>query len=355
MADKAIPTSISLTADDASTLKRVMSKNGMTNRSDLVRMLVRKADAGAAKAGMLAGLNRGEPDISGTPSAAGIRELISKMAGVPVAAGVDYPGMDLTAYDVALVVARAHLDEIRAGVLPMVDEDMVSIGLNPYGEDVWAIYMEALPEFFRVLFGLDRPPTTDIRYEPLERVDGQDFGAVRGEAVSCDTIYPHGEKRMYVRVVLEVGGTRVVVVAPGSGLGVVVGMPVYAAGRFAVSRRRIMLRASKCVTARVDGFGLLYEMAERWGLSELAAYRVVEMLRQRHGDRAPDFCRSFVAYMGMHEAMSRVSLSLEMPTGMSVLLRYDDVRASPDGEKAMQECVTLWPRVMAKAEVVGAV
>lgn len=348
------PLTISVTDDDREMLDNLMAKRGIKNRSRMFRRML-QTEAAAAPNSDLTDLARREPGIDGTPAATALRNAIAGMAGLQAATGDDYPGMGLAGYNLALVVAEHHVDEIMSGTLPMVHDDALAADLDPYGKNAWELYTAALPEFFRVVLGLDSPPAPDIRYDPLDSVDGQHAGAIRGEAVSCYQVYPDGDTTRYVKIEVRTSSQVVPVLVP-AGLGgevVAAGMTVYAAGVFTVARQKVMMRAIKCTTVRIGGYDSVYDLAGRWGLPDAAAGEIISTLRGKHGGEAVKYAPAFVRYAEMDRDMSGKDLVLEMPGGGRVSLDERHVRSGTGGWAAVRECIRLWPRVFEKAELVG--
>ena len=170
LVDKAKPVAFSMTPEEEDVFKSAMLARGITNRSDFLREVFQESKAVPADIRSL--LEPGyEPDISDTAVAAAVHSQIAGLANqqAPV---TNYPGMTFWMYDLALVVARAHMGEILSGTLPMVEDNVRTAGLDPYAENIWGAYMGVLSRFFKTLLRLDRPPTVDVRYKPLEVVDG---------------------------------------------------------------------------------------------------------------------------------------------------------------------------------------
>ena len=177
VADNGATTSIHLTTEDRHKIERIMVKRGITSRSEYFRKLVQNDVNGVD-----------ESDINGTPPAGVLRAEIAGPANrqAPMA---DHPSMTVRAYDLALVVARARMAEIRKGKLPMVEDDIREAWLDPYAERTWELYMDVLPKFFKVLLGLDGPPNVEVRYGPLDMVDGQYAETVQGEVRYCRIVH----------------------------------------------------------------------------------------------------------------------------------------------------------------------
>lgn len=333
-----------------------MTKRGIKSRSKMFRIMLRDGEQGAPNPDLedLAGR---EPGIDGTILAAAARKIIAGMAGLQVATGDDYPGMGNTGYCLALVVAGQHMDEIMSGTLPMVHDDVLAADLDPYGKKTWELYTVVLPEFFQVVLGLDGPPAMDIRYDPLDSVDGQHAGAIQGEAVSYCEVYPDGDTARYVKIEVRTASQVVPVLVPAGlgGEGVAAGMTVYAAGVFTVARQKVMMRACKCVGVRMDGYDAIYNLADQWGLTDAAAGEIINMLRGNHGDEAAKYAPVFVKYARMDRRVSWEDRVLEMPDGGLVSLDEKHIRSGPGGWRAIRECTKMWPRVFQRAERAGAV
>lgn len=345
---RSFSTSISLLDKDYAVMERLMAELGTRNRSELVRTLMwerikepvpgREPATGAA-----------DPAIIGTQVAACVREKIAEMAGVQEPAGADYPGMGVAGYELALIIAQNHMTEILAGTIPMVYDDAHAAGLDPHGQNAWGLYTVALPGFFKVALELDKPPAVDMRYDPLELVDGQHAGAVKGEVVSSSQVYPDNDTAMYTKLVVRAGRQEVPVLVP-AGLGggdVAVGATVYAGGVFTVIRQKVVMRACKCAVVRPDGFEAIYGLLERWGVDEQAADGVIHVLRRCHGGRATEYADVFGRYVEIDQESEREMLMLKIPGGR-LRLQWGDVRSKPPGLEAIQECTKLWSRVFGR-------
>lgn len=352
-------TSVSLTEEDKEELDRRMAEYGIHNRSEMIRRLLWESVGKRnpnQKPSTAAGVGAADPGINGTPTAVHVVEKIATVAGVQAPAGADYPRMDAAGHNLALVVSRNHMGEIAAGTLPVVGDDALAAGLDPHGRRAWEIYTETLPGFFQVLLGLDRPPKPDVRYEPLDSVDGQYAGAVSGEVVSCGQIYPDGNTIKYVKMEVRTAAQTVPVLVPATEVREIVedGMMVYAAGVFAVSRQKVVLRASKCAGVRIDGYGPIYDLMDEWGLSNADATKVIRTLEAHCGQAAPDYVNMFVAYARM-DRDGNWSLTLDGPGGEKVRLDWSDLRRAKPGKDAVLQCTGRWPRVARLAGAAGVI
>lgn len=351
--------SISVTVEEKQELERLMAEHGIRGRSDMFRRMLQSAKAiGGAKMDLdFAALTSREPVMDGTAMAGLARSEMARIAGIPVVTGADYPGMGLAAYELALVVARNHMAEISSGTLPVVGDDALAAGMDPHGRRAWELYTETLPGFFTVLLGLDRPPKPDVRYEPLDSVDGQHAGAVRGEVVSCNQVYPDGNTIKYVKLEVRTPAQTVPVLVPAGTMreDVDVGMVVYAAGVFAVARQKVVLRACKCAGIRTDGYDEIYGLMAEWGLSDAPAARIIRMLQERHGRDAKVYGRVFARYARMDKSVRVWDLVIDGPDGERMHLDPADVRGSPPGPDAVRECMRLWGAVIARARMEGVI
>ena len=339
-----------MTEDDYEVLERLMTKHCIKKRSEMIRHLLR-VEGEAALNRDIANLG-GEPVIAGTAVAASVRNAIAEISGVPAVTGADYPGMGVAGYELALIIAQNHMAEILAGTIPMVYDDAHAAGLEPYGRKAWMLYMVALPEFFRVVLELAEPPAADMRYGPLEVVDGQYAGAVKGEVLSSSQVYPDNDTAKYAKLEVQAGRQVVPVLVPaGLGCGdIEVGATVYAGGAFTVIRQNVVMRACKCVVVRPDGFDAVYDLVERWGLDDQAADGVIRVLRRCHGDQATEFAPVFEKYTEIDQESAKAMRVLEMPAGGRLPIKWSDVRSEPPGPEAVRECTRLWSRIFGRME-----
>lgn len=339
------PITVSVTASDVEKMDGMMKRRRIRKRSEMFRVMLAAMDAHPD----LAKLAGAEPVMDGTAVAALARREVAALAGRKPAAGADHMGMGLAAYELALAVARSHMDEILAGVMPVTHGDALAASLDPHGRRAWELCTAVLPRFFQAVLGLDRTPTADMRYEPLDSVDGQYAGVVCGEAVHRSRVYPDGDTIQYVRLDVRTASQTVQVLVPADRLAqdVEVGMTVRAAGVFAVVRQRVVMRACRCRVVRTDGYGAVYGLADEWGLGEAAAARVIRMLKDRHGPDAAAHAEPFAAYARLDRASW--NLVLEMPGGVRVGLDPAHVRAGPPNHAGITECMRLWPRVVCRA------
>ena len=158
-----------------------------------------------------------------------------------------------------------------------------------------------------------------------------------------------------MRMSMLVGGEPLTVMAKNMGVSdVAVGMTVRAAGTFRVYRQKIVVEARQCEVIRPEGFEPLYEAARRWGVvgdsrprrgGGVAAARQQGRLVQppvrglpgdvwEHAEREPD---TGDARKGWY-----------FPSD-------GELRASPDGEEALRECVRRWPAIVVSAKTLGAI
>ncbi len=354
---------ISVTAGDKEELKRQMAERGIRCRSKMFRDMLWGGDGSSpnhntADPASPTSVTGEEQARDGTMVATALRDAIAKMADMHAAAEDGYPSMGLAAYELAMVVARNHMGDIATGTLPMVGDDARAAGMDPHGRQAWELYTETLPGFFRVLLGLDRPPEPDVRYEPLDSVDGQHAGAVRGEVVSCRQVYPDGNTIKYVKLEVRTAARETVpVLVPASMVleEMGAGMTVYAAGVFAVMRQKVVMRACKCAGVRIDGYGPIYELTGEWGLSGAAANAVINMLQESHGSMAPDFAPAFAEFARMDRSVRGWDLAVEGPGGKRMYLDSRDLRRNQPGADAIRECIGLWGRVVHHAKVAGIV
>lgn len=338
--------SISLAEEDDAEMKRQMAGRGLTNRSEFFRALLWEHAGGRnpdRKPGTATGA--ADPSITGTLIAAHVREKIAGMAGVQAPAGDDYPWMDVAGYGLALSVAQNRMDEIRAGTLPLVPGDALAAGLDPHGKKAWDLYEATLPLFFQALLGTERPAAVDARYDPLDSVDGQHAGAIRGEVASRGYVYPDGDTAKYVRLAVRTASQEVPVLVPAGlgGEGMAAGMTVYAAGVFRVARRKVEMRACKCVMERIEGYDAIYGLADDWGFPDAAATEAVLMLRKMYGADAPAAAPAFRRYAEMSRDSIGDGAMLEIPGSKSAWLNPEEVRAGPENEAGVRECIRLWP------------
>lgn len=66
--------------------------------------------------------------------------------------------------NLALALSECRAQEIRAGTIPLVPEDMRCIGLDVHNMEVWEIYTEQLPRLYEAILG--RRMRTDLGYDP---------------------------------------------------------------------------------------------------------------------------------------------------------------------------------------------
>lgn len=341
------PITISVDDQVCADMERVRQLLGAKSRSDMFRHLIYHILE--------------ENDTETTPHttqgiedselAAMARSMMAGMAGVTPAEG-GYPAMDVTAYEAALVVARRHMEDIQSGILPMVEKDVHAVGLDPYGKHAWDMYMEILPTFYGVLLGCSKPDV-DIRYTPLPMIDGQCAGAIQGEIISCDQTYPDDDTTLYTQLQVDAGPQQVRVLAPAKlGTDLAPGMTVYAAGMFRISDKKVTVRANKCVMVRLEGYDTIYELANTWSLSNAASSGIIHMLRECHGEAAPEFAPTFVAYMGMDKTSN--NRTLVMPGGGRLVIERSLARSGPPGLDGMRECMAMWQGVLYRARSAGA-
>lgn len=354
MPDGAVPVSISMTRDDTVMMDKAAAERGMS-RSELVRwMFGNIAESGQHDdTSIQAGNNHAkDADINASASAAKLRDDIAGLLGIVSPPDDGYPAMGLNAYDLALTVSERHTENVRAGSIPMVHDDAAAAGLDPDGQETWRLYMDVLPEFFGVLLGHDGRPLVDVRYEPLDAVDGQGSGAIEGIVESCDDAYPDGDTTRYIEMDLRMRDQTVRVLVPrGCGAdSVTPGLTVYVAGTFGAERRKIVMRARKCVVRRVPGFDEVYKVADRWGVPDVVASQAVLVLRECHGQNAPQFSVPFATYLATDHTAMPTNENLMMPEGWPIRLYKSDLRAAPEGMDAFRWCALHWPSLAKRVE-----
>ena len=344
MTNKRIPVAVSMTADERDGLDRIAKERG-TSRSGLVRSIFipHMCDNGACPEDGT--VEPGAASINHTVAAAKLRSVVAKLLGADSPSDTGYPPMSLDAYNLVLVVAGRHGKRMRAGSMPMMRDDVVAAGLDPDSKETWHLCMVVLPEFFRVLSAGKNPPAVEVLYEPLDTVDGQGSGSIEGVVESCGEVYPDNNTKLYIGMVLRTARQRVRVLAPTGcgGDNVAVGITVYAAGTFDVERRRVVMRAYKCVVRRVPGFDEVYAVARRWGVHDAVAGQAVAALQECHGASAPEFSQAFASYLLIDRATMPSGGMLQMPDDWSVKLYKSDIRAAPDGVDAFRWCALHWP------------
>ena len=327
---------ISLSVDDTHMRKlyNLMARHHIDNRSRMFRTMLDMADMGLAGS---------EPVIDGTGVAGLARREIAGMAGMEPPVSADYPGMGITAYDLALAAARSHSEEILGGVIPMTYEDAVSSGLDPHGRQAWELYHTILPRFFRTVWNMRVRPVPDMRYEPLNSVNGQYMGSICGEVLSRDCTYPDGNTTRYEKLAVRTATQNITVLVPGMPPDIAPGVNVYAAGIFVVVRQKVVMRACKCHVVRGQ-WEAIYGLTGEWGLGDGAAAHIIRMLKRRHGADAPKFAEPFASFARLD--CSSHDLSVMMPDSKCTILGSGDVRATPPGPEAVKQCIKLWARVV---------
>lgn len=353
--------SLSLNDADIEMMDSLMTSRGTHNRSALMRNIIREAAGGIEERsadrptvegtdGTPAKNMGGTPteNMGGTPVAELVLAEIASLAGTRAPDGADLPAMSVAGYNLALVAARRHIDEILDGTLPLVPDDVSDAGQgDPHSREVWDLYHDVLPRFFQLFLGASMP-AVDLRYGPLDEVDGQHAGAVRGSVVSKTSTYPANDTTKYVKLVVGAGTQDVPVVMPAGmcPAGVEPGVVVYTAGTFDASRQRVEMRAHKCTVERIEGFDVLYEMAGDWGCPAVAATRAALMLRRIHGRDAVRMTDVFRKYAEIDHESADMDMVLSMPNGTNVWLGRDDIRSGTRNEVGFMECVRLWPVVV---------
>lgn len=354
VAVKYVSTSMSMTVAEMDMLDRTAAERKVS-RSGLIRSALRPIiepgnhDNDGEPDGSI---HNQETDVNTRTFAVRLRNHIAGLLGIVSPPDTGYPAMSLDAYDLALTVSERHTEDVRAGSIPMVHDDAVAAGLNPDGRETWGLYMDVLPDFFGVLLGPDSHPLVDVRYETLDDVNGQGSGAIEGVVESCDDVYPDGDTMRYVEMDLRMPSQTVRVLVPrGSGADEVTpGLTVYVAGMFAIERRKIVMRARKCVVRRVPGFDEVYAVADRWGVPDVVASQAVLVLRECHTKNATRFSEPFAAYLAADHVTMPVGMNLMMPDGWPIKIFKSDLRAAPEGMDAFRWCATRWPSLARRIE-----
>lgn len=266
------------------------------------------------------------------------------------ACGVAGAVVDVSALGLAAAVAGRHMDELRAGVLPMVNADAADAGLNPHGRETYRLYTEVLPGVFRDLLGVK--PAPEIRYAPLGVVNGEYFGAIRGTVTSHQVVYPdrHGTSRYVQMSVRNARQEMAVLVPAGRGAdGASPGLRVYVPGVFESVHGNVRMRAERCLVCRVAGFDRTYGIADRWGVDNAVAGRAVAMLFRVHRTDAAEYDAMFAGFLELRSGYMGFEQDLRTPGGSRLTVLRSEAREAPDGPEAFAQCTELWPAIVSRA------
>lgn len=278
----------------------------------------------------------------------------SEMAAV-MRAAAERPGVDGSALRLIAAVTGLHMDELRGGVLPMVDTDAVHASLDPHGRETYRLYMDDLPGIFEESLG--SRPRVDIRYAPLDTVDGEYVGSVVGSVLSHREVYPgRYDTNRHVQLLVQTPRQKITALVPtGHGADdVSVGLRVYVAGVFESSRGGMTLHATTCSVCRFAGFDEVYDLADRWGVDDMVSGRAVAMLFRAHGADAPRYSRMFARFLTLDRSAVFPDVQLRTPDGEQVTVRTEDARDAPDGPEAFMQCTDSWPGLVERARRFGA-
>lgn len=328
---------LSITAGDRAEMRRQMRGLRLYSWSGTFRTILWAAAAAVDAGGI-------KPD----PAVVRARDEIAGLAGKGPEACDTWPVLSKAGYRLAAAVARHHMKDLAAGVLPVTEADARAAGMDPHGMHALKMYMDVLPEFFGAVLGT-APPKVDVRHEALSLVNGQLVGAVCGTVLSVVEDYDYRIKRM-LKLRVKTAGQTLEVYIPHSigGCDIREGMDVYAGGAFKVSKgkkKQLSMIAVSWRLARAEGFESVYGLAERWGASEEAAAGVVERMRQLYRKEgaaekmAVVFCRYAEMYKGGPDAMLRTF------DGFRIRVTPDLLRSEPPGDGGLAECLGMWGKV----------
>ena len=331
--------SASLTDDEIMVWDGLVAKLGK-NRSRSLGTLLRFAEKYLAAGGSL------DAPPAGTDGCG--------VAAAVVGAVESRPGTGADAIGLAAAVAGRRIDELRAGVLPMVDADAAGAGLNPHSRETYRLYTKVLPGIFRDSLGVDAAPV--IRYSPLAVVNGEHFGAIRGTVTSHQVVYPDSDGTgRYVQMSVRNARQEMVVMVPaGQGAdGASPGLKVYVPGVFESVRGSVRMSAESCLVCRVAGFGMTYGIADRWGVDNAVAGRAVAMLRRVHRSDAAVYDSMFAGFLELRSGYMGFERDLPTPGGSRLTVLRSEAREAPDGAGAFAQCTELWPAIVSRARRSG--
>ena len=133
---------LNCTISDRAEMDRQMRELRVNNRSEAFRMLLWAHAAATAR-----------PGHTLHPDAARALEEIAGLFGMGRCECKKWPDIGRRGHGLALAVARHHMAELMAGMIPVSGEDARAAGISPYGGEARRLYMGALPEFFGAALG----------------------------------------------------------------------------------------------------------------------------------------------------------------------------------------------------------
>ncbi len=134
---------LNCTVSDRAEMDRQMRELRVNNRSEMFRMLLWAHAAATARSGHIP-----------HPDAVRAREEIAGLLGMGRRECQKWPDIGRRGHGLALTVARHHMAELMAGMIPVSGEDARDAGISPYGGEARRLYMGVLPEFFGAALGM---------------------------------------------------------------------------------------------------------------------------------------------------------------------------------------------------------
>ena len=231
----------SLNNKDVERMKEMKAEYGVTGNTEFLRKLLHdspRQEPGRVRNNLLTSYV--------------IRDIVQQL-GIRQPS-VKIPPQSIDCLELALIIAKHHADQLRAGVIPLTPTDIQEYGLDVHGRRVWELYNKEILNFFSLILGQDGM-RIDLRYDPIQNVNGEYAGAVQGEVMSMDYYYiPGTTRQMKILVVfMDRVGIKLYALTDICPNALDVGVTVFAAGVFGVEGRKLVMEVSKITLLQGEG------------------------------------------------------------------------------------------------------